>query len=627
MPPTQIQAALPASLLPEFPLVEPRTLVSSSQAPTGLLSVDLGWRRPFPIVPDYRIVRAVGRGGMGEVYEAYHLKLEVRCALKVVRADRVSDRFLERFRREARAMTTLDHPNIARIYAYGETEDGPFFTMKYLPDGSLDRLKDRYFQKPLAAVNLMSLIADAVDALHAKGFVHRDLKPQNILFDGDTPFVSDFGLVLENGEEVGDSHLGARPGKIETVPASDETSALSPSNGQAAGLSAQEGIMGTLPYMSPEQLAHPRPAQSAACDIWALGVMLYELVCGERPYCANDPRTLSDLIKTAQKPTPLRVRGCLDERLAAILSRCLAKDPKDRYPTAALLSADLKRWSSPRLTGRWFWPLPAALLALLALPFAMAWVGPVLAPRPDPQRSAPADGNLADGKPIILVGELGWPLVPVNSVVRGREGEAQLDNGVLCVATLARHLMKLSDEPIAKRYVFRAQVRHDPIGDRTKSRVGIFLFHESIETAEGTVQPFVEFSFTEEDANRPRKEGFSELTLSARDVSRDGKTVRYTNSFNMAWRHWFPRAAPDRTDWHDLAVEVRETELRCFFDGKLAFRGPRDYPPGWLKQLNNEINAPGKFKPGQRFQGGLGLIVREGSARFRNVRLETLADD
>src|SRR5262245_55215646 len=299
----------------------------------------------LPVIPGFRVVRWLGGGGMGDVYEVVDEVLGVTFALKTVRPDRTHVAYAERFRQEVRAMAGLDHPNIARYYARGDIDGWPYFTMKFIRGGTLADRRAAYRADPRAAVALLVKVTDAVQYLHARGLVHRDLKPSNILLDeGGEPCLSDFGLVKDVGDPP-DAVDGRRSASAETVgpPAFVDTQTLVPPPADAPTLTRTGGVIGTYAYMSPEQARGDKRRIGPATDIWALGVILYERLSGHRPDQESDTDTAP-----ADLESPTRAAGRVpvgaDPELARIVARCLVEDVGQRYPTAGQLAADLRRW-------------------------------------------------------------------------------------------------------------------------------------------------------------------------------------------------------------------------------------------------------------------------------------------
>jgi predicted Ser/Thr protein kinase len=252
----------------------------------------------------YRIVEPLGRGGMASVFKAYEPKLERYVALKVLPREFLHDPgFAERFKREAKAIAKLEHPNIVPIYAYGidEAEGIPWMALRLVAGGSLSQLlKSERLRLPLArSVEILHGVADALDHAHGKGIVHRDVKPQNVLLDeGGRVYLADFGIakILES----------------------------------SGGLTATGMITGTPQYMAPEQATGTKIGPPA--DVYALGIVAYELFTGGVPFSADTP--LAVLMKHVQEPLPLPPPETVPEPLLRVLLKCTAKKPEDRWPTA-----------------------------------------------------------------------------------------------------------------------------------------------------------------------------------------------------------------------------------------------------------------------------------------------------
>src|SRR5215211_1108482 len=298
---------------------------------------------------NYQILEEIGRGGMGVIYRARQ-----RHSRRIVALQRVlsyhadSQDTLMRFRREAQAAASLDHPNILPVYEVSQSEDGlPFFSMKFAGGGSLLEAAAILHREPRRAVALMAKVAHAVQYAHDHAILHRDLKPGNILLDGHgEPLVSDFGLAkwLE--------------------PCTD--------------LTRTPSIFGTPGYIAPEQVNGSAGKLTHAADIYSLGAILFDLLTGRQPFLGA--HALNVIQQATEKPAPkLRTLApTLDRDLETICAKCLEREPKARYQSAGELAEDLERWLDGRsIVARpvsppvhlWRWvrrnPLVAQMAALL----------------------------------------------------------------------------------------------------------------------------------------------------------------------------------------------------------------------------------------------------------------------
>ncbi|HPF38990.1 MAG TPA: protein kinase [Phycisphaerae bacterium] len=300
-----------------------------------LLAADLECDNAFPTdnwaperIDKYRIIRQIGRGGMGIVYEAEQDSPRRRVALKVLSAESTNVQLLKRFKREADVLGQLHHPGIAKVYDAGVAELNtgtgapllrPFFAMELIPGERLDVFVTAHAPSLRQRIELFAKICDAVHHAHERGFIHRDLKPGNIFVEpGGQPKVLDFGV--------------ARPTRVD-----------------ADGVTLQTNVgqlIGTIPYMSPEQLSGDPQGADRRSDIYALGVCLYEILSGRLPHDLRGKliheaaRVVIEDEQTSLASIDRRLAGDID----TIVGKALEKDPTRRYQTADELGGDLRRF-------------------------------------------------------------------------------------------------------------------------------------------------------------------------------------------------------------------------------------------------------------------------------------------
>src|SRR5262245_53265305 len=306
---------------------------------------------------DYELLEEVGRGGQGVVFRARQKSLNRTVALKVVSLGQwASKEHLKRFRREAEAAASLDHPCIVPIYEVGDRDGACYFSMKFVNGGQLDEVFKREPISIREAAELIAKLARTVHYAHQHGIVHRDIKPGNILVDANgEPHLSDFGLarLLETESTM--------TGTLE--------------------------MMGTPSYMAPEQALGNKAPLTSATDVYGLGAIFYQLLTGQPPFMGGTAYETISLVLDREPRQPRLLNPKVGRELSTICLKCLEKNPKNRYSSALALAEDLEHWVKhepirAHRTGiftrgrKWMQRKPAiaALIAsLVALAAAIGW--------------------------------------------------------------------------------------------------------------------------------------------------------------------------------------------------------------------------------------------------------------
>jgi hypothetical protein len=356
----QQQHALNQALRAGMPSEVP-TMVPQPVRTEGVGEPEPSGAAPFPAIPEYEILSELGRGGMGVVYQAWQTDLHRLVALKVLLAGaNAGAQELARFRIEAEAVARLQHPHIVQIYEVGQHDRHPYMALEYVEGGSL---AGKLVGTPLPvrqAAYAVETLARTMHYAHQRGIIHRDLKPANILLTAEgTPKITDFGLakIVVGGE-----------------------------------MQTQTGIiLGTPSYMAPEQAAGKAKAVGPATDVYALGAILYEMLTGRPPFRAETPLETLHQAQEDEPVSPSRLQPKLPRDAATICLKCLQKEPGRRYPTAAALAEDLRRFQAGEpITARpvgtlertWRWirrnPGWAAMLATVMALLVVIAVGGVL---------------------------------------------------------------------------------------------------------------------------------------------------------------------------------------------------------------------------------------------------------
>ncbi len=282
--------------------------------PPGSAELPTDGTRGEEAVGRYRLRGEIDRGGTGVVYRAWQADLKREVALKMLLPGRLETKdALDRFRREAELMASLDHPGILPVYEVGADDGLPYFSMKLAESGNLAQRIPALRGQFRECARLLALIARAIGHAHRHGVLHRDLKPSNIVFDAaDQPLVTDFGLA-----------------RLLAVDSS---------------LTGIDAVIGTPRYVAPEVLTTAGRALTPAADIYGLGAILYELLCGHAPFAELSPLQILQQISTRRPRSPRQLDATIPAALESICLRCLEKRAADRYPSADALANSLDAW-------------------------------------------------------------------------------------------------------------------------------------------------------------------------------------------------------------------------------------------------------------------------------------------
>lgn len=410
----------------------------------------------FPVLPRYQIYEPIGHGGMGQVVRARDLTLGREVAIKfLLRPHDAPPAALERFAREAKILAQLDHPHVVPVYDSGEACGYLYYVMKLVPGGSLVRQSAAVRGSARRVADLIRKVALAVQHVHDKGMLHRDLKPGNVLVDDrGEPLVVDFGVAKWD-----DGHTAT------------------------TGFA----MFGTPAYAAPEVAVGGSAAGDGRADVWSLGVMLFELLAGRRPF--EGERDDPELFTRVQKHAPPPRAGWTappadaDEALEAIALTCLAKAPAGRYPTAAALADDLGKWlagepvgvalddarraavgkeaappPAPKRVRRW--PRVAVAVGLLVAVVGLL-MAPVVWPKP-PKKKTLAERLANPGDVVTFVDAGGKLLERVDGDLPGFENEGTVKagpDGYCELSSTRKYFLELGNEPLELPLVLTAEVR------------------------------------------------------------------------------------------------------------------------------------------------------------------------
>jgi len=559
---------------------------------------------------NFEILEVIGHGGMGVVYKAREMPLGRIVALKQLDISAARDRsYRERFLIEARAVAALSHPNIVPIYHYDVENGQPYFTMKFLPNGTLSQKRDEFRGNARAAVALMIKVARAVHHAHMHEYkiLHRDLKPHNIFFDeNNEPMVGDFGLakLLDGSEEI--TQAGS--------------------------------VLGTPAYMAPEQRLGRTKDLCYATDVFALGVTLHELIVGMRPF------DLPAEASTATRESPLSPIASptapLDPTLDAIIQKCLLESPGLRYRTAAAFADELEQWlagkavavpintTSPGSAGRDVETAvltpsaaspPKTRLSRRSSMFVLAAIGSLLAVTAmaltlwglkDQSQPAQLRRDIESGQTVNLLnpdGTLRWSDTLGTNV---RIVKSSVEDGMPQI-TLACDTYGLVEVvhglPDKEMYLFEAEIREDDVLPKgSRHAVGLYVGRSR---QEGSSHCFVCAQMSEHRLADPAAQG-TNIEFAVTYLGPPWKSQTIEKSLDS-----------ESTIWRKVSIATSPTYINPAMGVHPPWGKSKTDLLGYVSKLGLAQAQISGVTPGFRGSDGFGVYLAHSEATIRNMRI------
>lgn len=590
---------------------------ATSAGRPSVSDTDLVFGPPFsPCEFDrYTLLEILGEGGMGVVYKAYDPNLERYVALKKIAPRAVGkSEDMTRFRAEAKAAAKFDHRHIVTVYDVDVYNGEHYFTMTLVAGGTLAEAREQFSRDRIKAVTCMAKVARAVAYAHDLGVVHRDLKPHNVLLDEhDEPRVTDFGLAKILGSETAWNDRGKR--------------------------------MGTPGYMSPEQAKGDSDRVGPPADIWSLGVMLYELLTGRRPFDAGDRESLTTLICTGDLPGSASPSQGMPPELETVVLRCLRKNPAERYASAAQMADDLEKWlegqgapiKRERSRRRGYVEMAMALLVALPLLVGLMMIGYYQMLRPprvvvetivqDPNPPL-ADGlrlrdRLLAGEKLTLIGATGGPKWWNVRTQRDREPLRVAADYPMGLTTGRAHLLELVPDVQARGWRLKAELMH---ASNIDGWVGIYFGHREFVSGPSMGHWFWVARFSTAPP-------VSSTQLAACRFCEDRAVPRSTGNTIGAFRLGFNPDNP--LAWVEIRLDVTDQGVEGYLNNDLFWKYTWQEMAEMARpgpELREELAlAPHAFPfpedkdvPVLDGLGGIGLYLMRADGKFRNVTIELI---
>ncbi len=570
--------------------------------------------RRVPHIPNYRDITYLTSGGMGAVFRAVQCGFERVVAIKLINGAAAYDPAARlRFGNEMQALGRVDHPGVVKVFDHGDADDAPFYSMEYVGGGTLAQLLARRggALPPDEAVRVMAAVAEAVQAAHREGVLHRDVKPGNILLTEDgTPKVADFGLAKLTDSAMQMTLTGSQ--------------------------------LGTPPYMAPEQVRGTPTDITARTDVYGLGATLYECLTGRPPFKGATPQETVQRVLESDLDPPSSVRPGVPEDLEAVCLKCLAKDPAERFATAGEVAAELRRWQAgePTLTRpqtRWQkgrrWgkrhrvKLAAVTVVLLAVLGVLAAMW-----RSDPRRQIERD--LTAGRRVVLVAETGNPRWS-----RWEAGAVDLsgsvtEDGTCGFQTHTTSVLTLVLDPKTDSFRLSADLRQIRSGN-DNSGVGLFVgAHDVPARPDLRTTALVGFEFTDfwrsAELQMPKLQANHGLDARGLALIRDGVSA------SVSWvdlglaAHFRPTNLTP-SGWRTIVVDVSPAGVTAFWqttEGK-GFRLTAGEIEAEFASHSRQIASgrPGFQlpKPVWNPRGAVGVYARSSAVSVRNVTLHPVS--
>jgi serine/threonine protein kinase len=617
---------------------------------------------------DFRLIREIGRGAMGIVYEAEQLSLKRRVAVKILPCAAALDpRRLERFKVEAQAAASVRHEHIVEVYFIGCERGVHFFAMQYIEGLTLAAIIAELRRQtgretadpqrttpnlatngawtagdtdtsPLTVLTTQGMrspayfytvarlgleAAKGLERAHQEVILHRDIKPANLLVDrSGSLWITDFGLALMRRDTP---------------------------------VTITGELLGTLRYMSPEQALAKRVPVDGRTDVYSLGATLYELLTLEPVFGGKDREELLRQVAFDDPPPPRRLNHHVPRDLETIVLTALAKAPAHRYASAQALAEDLRRFlndepikARPEGLPRWLWRksrkygirIALGLSAALTLVVLLLFLWHLNRPSPEEEENnrqqqalTALTQDLDLSKKVTLIGERGRPgyFRWVTDASPGKILSSQ--GGEFSVQNWEYGLVELLPDPRLQRYRFSAEVRHER-REYDASRVGIYFAHSEYPHGESVAHFHCNVSFNDlveenpnDDANGNQKGNRVGLQVHRQSPAGLEPQKAYVSKAEAPFK---PARPPLGSvgPWRRIAVEVRPEAIKVFWGGNCIATTPRNTlmkSARWVIVRPNQplpANSP-QFAP----RGGLGLYVSMGVASFRNVIVEPLGDE